>query len=148
MIAFRLINCVARASTTVDPERTRLTRDRAHCWPSARPYPHAGYDGMRPPRQPRLLALPRCKSRQGCTRSDILLAHVLPHDKKNPQNILFKFLRLLNDVFVFNSVCTRMFYVTRRTKLDLTYLCFKEFYFSSNLYIKYVSRFTRGVTSM
>jgi hypothetical protein len=42
-------------------------------------------------------------------------------------------LQLLNNISVFNSVCTIMFYVMRQTKLDLTCLFFEEIYFSSNL---------------
>jgi hypothetical protein len=39
--------------------------------------------------------------------------------------LIYKLLQLLNGVFIFNSVCIGIFYVTRRIKLDPTYICFE-----------------------
>jgi hypothetical protein len=63
------------------------------------------------------------------------------------RNIYFKLVQLLNNVSIFNFVCTSVFCVTSRKKLDPTYICLEEFYFSSNLSVMHARRFIKEVTT-
>jgi hypothetical protein len=57
---------------------------------------------------------------------------VVWHKVETKWNIHLKLLYLLNSVSIFNFICTGVFYVTRRTKLDPTYIYF-DLFSSSNL---------------
>jgi hypothetical protein len=66
-------------------------------------------------------------SRAHCHAEDVFSQHHTSslHAFQRSNNF-FELLQLLNNVPVFNSVCTIMFYMTRQTKLNLTCLCFKK----------------------